>query len=134
MIRDDKGQVMGSMVDMCHSRVDSYLAECRDIRRALVFAHESGLRVSSVESDSINAVRAIDSFDEFAVESHVIHDIRKLLSLVSDGSCCFVPRERNKTTHSLAKLVLSISLVRYRLKESPECISHVITSDLLDNT
>ena len=104
------------------------------IRRALVFAHESGLWVSSVESDSINAVRAIDSCDEFAIESHVIQDIRKLLSLVSDGCCCFVPRERNKAAYSLAKFALPIPSVRYWLEESPECISHVITSDLLDNT
>ena len=107
VIRNDKGVVLGAMAMKLSGKYDPYIAECMAIRQGLWFANEAGLLIDIVESDSLNAVNAIKRRDEFSLESQIIDDFVFMLSISIGGTCCYVSRNGNKATHTLACFVLS---------------------------
>lgn len=74
----------------------------------------------------MNVVQAIIKNDVFIAESLILNNVRCLLSEIGCGMCCYVQKIGNMTAHMFAKYALLINCPRYCLKESSECISHII--------
>ena len=70
----------------------------------ILFAIDSGLQVSYVESDAIDAVCAIEDEDSLAADDFIFSDIRHLIGEAGGGTCCYCPRLENMAAHALAKL------------------------------
>ena len=126
LVRDHEGEVLGAFSKRIRSVSDVLLAECLAIRTGLVFAMESGLRVSTVESDALNAVQAIIGSDILSSIGTVVEDINFLLKSAGGATCCHVSRLGNKAAHSLAKYALLCEQDCYWMEEVPPgCIAFV---------
>lgn len=117
VIRDSQGFVMGAMSKSVSGIFSPFLAECMAIREGLQFAWESGLKVSSVESDAAQAVHSVNNPAVLAPVDPVIEDILALVTVAGGGSCCAISRVVNGTSHTLAHHALALDTWRFWLKD-----------------
>lgn len=104
------------------------------IRTDLLFTMDSGLQVSYVESDTIDAVCAIEDEDSLAADNFIFSDIRHLIGEAGGGTCCYCPRQGNMGAHTLAKLALSLDENRFWLEEYPSCIQPFVSAEFEKTT
>lgn len=103
LIRNSSGQVMGAFSRRISGCFSPFAAECLALREGLLFAKNRGLRVSLLESESCNAVRAINGAFLFAAECPIINDVKLLMEEAGCGTCSHIPRKCNMAAHTLAK-------------------------------
>ncbi|GMN53271.1 hypothetical protein TIFTF001_022415 [Ficus carica] len=108
VIRDSHGFVMGAMSKSVSGIFSPFLAECMATREGLQFAWESGLKVSSVESDAAQAVHSVNNPAVLAPIGPVIEDILALLTVAGGGSSCAISHVANGTASTLACHALTL--------------------------
>lgn len=79
LIRDHPGYVLGAFSKRLVGHFFPFISECLAIREDLPFVKDSGFRVSIVESDSVNVVRAIKDLCGCAAEFLILNDIKILM-------------------------------------------------------
>ena len=109
------------------------MAECLAIRDGLRFVRTVDFDVQIVESDCALAVSAIFQEVPPLVIDTIIADIKCLLDELSDGSCCYVPREGNMVAHTLARESITLPANSCWLHESPSCIDRFVVLDISTN-
>ncbi|GMJ05893.1 hypothetical protein like AT4G29090 [Hibiscus trionum] len=129
IIRDEKGDVLGSGIKNQARYVSVFLAEACAARDGLEFAANLGLSSLIVESDSrtlIHKLRATGD-DSSAIRT-LIADIKNLVRGLPATRFVFTPRAGNKAAHSLAALGKS-GTEGYWVEEAPTQAMHAIVED-----
>lgn len=62
------------------------VGKCVAVREGLLFVRDFGLRIASAESDSINAVRAVNDLLPFAAKVSILNDIKVLMHNVNGSA------------------------------------------------
>ena len=63
-----------------------------------------------------------------------MNGIRDLLPVACDDPCCYISRNGNYATYTLAKFILLLPFVWYLLEVGSEYISHILADDLATNS
>lgn len=66
--------------------------------------------MSLIETDCSSVAKNVNDHDLPAAEDSLLNDIGVLMQEVSDGSCCYVPRDCNAAAHTLAQYVFSLNV------------------------
>lgn len=72
-----RGFILSAFSKWLIGRFSPFIFECLAIRDGLLFVKDSSLRISIVESDSVNAV--IEDFYDCSAEFFILNDIKILL-------------------------------------------------------
>ncbi|PON72575.1 Ribonuclease H-like domain containing protein [Trema orientale] len=107
-----------------------YTAELFALREALSWCRDQSLSVKFVESDCLNAIKAINSQTGLSNDDILIGDIQYLFADCGVGSCCYVARESNKVAHTLAKLSLRDDFASFSSVVIQRCITQIVPDDL----
>lgn len=137
LIRDHYGKVIGAGIDRIMGNVGVECAEALAIRGGLKFALELSIDRLVIESDS---KRVIDALHDTVTSrssylSDIVEDCLALVTNLREVSFNYVPRYCNVPAHILASMVqqVDVSVPRYWLDQTPDCISHAVVSDFLSN-
>ncbi|GMN28451.1 hypothetical protein TIFTF001_002055 [Ficus carica] len=92
--------------------VDATIHESLDVVRIRVnkgafLIRMCGFPEWTIETDATNVIRAVKDPVPFALESHIIADIRDVVFQVGSGNVCYASREGNGVAHFLAGLARS---------------------------
>ena len=104
IIRNEKGEVMGTMTAKGPGVTDSMEVEALACRRALEFAVDIGITELVIEGDCAQVISTITS-NQFSLSQlgHVFEDIQVLISSLRWAEVHWVNRSANLVAHSLAR-------------------------------
>ena len=130
VIRDCKGDVVAALCKPLQARFSAELTEVFALEHGILLAQELHLARVIVESDSLNAVRAINEGATGGSLGHILQGILQVS--VSFESCLFkhINRSFNTVAHELAQHARRSSLHRLWKGVAPHCISSFLQSDL----
>lgn len=74
LIRDSTGFVLGAFSKKIHGSFTPFVVEFLAPHEGLLFAQDSGIRVSFVESDSLNAASAVNDNCPLATEFPILNN------------------------------------------------------------
>ena len=83
-----------------------------------------------METDSSNAIQAINSLDDLSYQGLIASDISKFLQYGGGSSCHFISCEVNNVAHALAKSNISFAYAMYWIEELPDCVAHIVVVDI----
>ncbi|CAI9763370.1 unnamed protein product [Fraxinus pennsylvanica] len=126
VIRNHRGEVMGSMGKVINGNYSPLTAEMLAIREGLEFAVESGLGVNIAETDSLLSVQTINLHFPFSPVLNIAEDCRILLARMGNCLVRHAPRRTNQVAHGLA-LLAKLSRTDFMCCEDvPESIVNLI--------
>ncbi|XP_023888977.1 uncharacterized protein LOC112001046 [Quercus suber] len=104
VVRNDLGQVMGSLAEKIDMPTTVEVLEAMVARRAMLFMEELGLRHTVFEGDSELVVKALVGHcpDRSSI-GHIIKDYKSLRSLFQTCSFSHVRRQGNGVAHALGR-------------------------------
>ena len=131
LIRNEEGILRGALSRRLPNPYTPLVVECIMVREGLCLARLLGLLRVDVESDSLFVVQAI-AFDNFGEIESIIDDSKCLLLELGSGSCGYIPRLCNVTSHTLAQSsITATSDVSWSLP-CPPCIVQIVVADALN--
>ena len=130
IIRDNLGMALGAFAKRIQGVHSPLMAELYAIREGLRFAIESGLRASCIESDSANAITAINGLRSKAAEETIVQDIRMLLVNNGGGICQSISRQGNNVAHLLAQFSFVSPGDCFWLEETPSCVLDAVNAEM----
>ena len=129
--RDKEGAVMSFLSRRIFGKFSPHLGECLAVREGVFLANFLKLDNWVVESDAVNAVRAIQNPVAEAPEANIVEDIRDSLSVVRSGRVCHIPRDGNRVAHFLAKHAISKSVYCFGVDFVPRWLGPFVKADLV---
>ncbi|KAK3198222.1 hypothetical protein Dsin_021637 [Dipteronia sinensis] len=111
-------------IEACYSPI---VAEATAVLREIILAVKTGLVPFVVETDALGVVNLVKAGCSFSNDiGLVINDILAHLREAPGVSLNFVPRKANYVAHSLAKLALESSELRFWMEECPPCVERYV--------
>ena len=104
VVRNELGQVMGSLAEKIEMSSTVEVLEAMAARRAMLFMEELGLRHAIFEGDSELVVKALvgHCLDRSSI-GHIIKDCKSLRGLFQTCSFSHVRRQGNGVAHALVR-------------------------------
>lgn len=105
IIRDDKGEVVVTMISRLEGLRAPLMAEATALRQALVILKDLFIQHVEVEIDCLQLAQACHgSLEGWATEEEIIiAECKQLMSSIPVLSLTHVPRTANKVAHNLAR-------------------------------
>ncbi|CAI9756079.1 unnamed protein product [Fraxinus pennsylvanica] len=130
VIRNHRGEVMGSMGKVINGNYSPLTAEMLAIREGLEFAVESGLGVNIAETDSLLSVQTINLHFPFSPVLNIAEDCRILLARMGNCLVRHAPRRTNQVAHELALLAKFSRTDFMCCEDVPESIVNLVNYDV----
>ncbi|PON90597.1 Ribonuclease H-like domain containing protein [Trema orientale] len=105
-IRDSEGVVLTCWDLKLIGGFDVVIAELLTIREGIRLAIEFGCPLHTIESDSLQAVQAINHPNPCFDVASVVKDIKFFIDSAGYGSCHHIPRSRNIVAYDLASFAI----------------------------
>ncbi|GMN19741.1 hypothetical protein TIFTF001_039884 [Ficus carica] len=129
--RDEEDAVMSFLSRRIFGKFSPHLGECLAVREGVFLANFLKLDNWVVESDAMNAVRAIQNPVAEAPEANIVEDIRDYIAGVRNGRVCHISRDGNRVAHTLAKYALSKSVFCFGIDFVPRWLGPFVKADLV---
>ena len=131
MVRNELGQVMGSLAEKIDMPSTVEVLKAMAARRAMLFMKELGLRHAEFEGDSDLVVKALVGHrpDRSSV-GHIIKDCKSLRGLFQTCSFSHVRRQGNGVTHALAKRARKSFPLTVWMESVPPNITYLVYIDV----
>ncbi|XP_042951237.1 uncharacterized protein LOC122284558 [Carya illinoinensis] len=127
LIRDSKGQVLGSLRAKRSLIVSPFVAEAYSMMMAILFCKDVGFQTIIFEGDSLQVVeRMHKSKEDWSHGSLIIEDTKRILEDFVSWKFSHTKRDSNMAAHDLAKNALLSDQDLYMLEEIPSCIKYVV--------
>ncbi|PKA65842.1 hypothetical protein AXF42_Ash017367 [Apostasia shenzhenica] len=131
IIRDHYGVAIAAASKRLSGRFAPHLAECMAIKVGTKLVKECNLKNWSIKSDAVNVINTITNPAPFALEAHIIKDIKEGMLMTFCSSVNHCSRSANKVAHSLAQFAID-SKENFIWKEvMPMFLSSLICNDYL---
>ncbi|GMN53841.1 hypothetical protein TIFTF001_022971 [Ficus carica] len=128
--RDEEGVVMSFLSRRIFGKFSPHLGECLAVREGVFLANFLKLDNWVVESDAMNAVRAIQNPVAEAPEANIVEDIRDYIAGVRNGRVCHISRDGNRVAHKLAKHAISKSVFCFSIDFVPRWLGPFVKANL----
>ncbi|XP_030968482.1 uncharacterized protein LOC115988978 [Quercus lobata] len=131
VIRNELGQVMGSLAEKIEMPSTVEVLEALAARRAMIFMEELGLRQAIFEGDSELVVKAL--VGDVSVRSsigHIVKDCKSLMGLFQTCTFSHVRRQSNGVAHALAQRARNSSPLSVWMESVPPDISYLVYVDV----
>ncbi|BFG16782.1 hypothetical protein CerSpe_030560 [Prunus speciosa] len=132
VIRDDRGELIAAAAKPVCGMFTPNATELFAIRFGLQLAKDLGLQHIYLESDAQAAIRMAFQCDaDLGYEGVLVNEIQVLANSFHSYVGQFRPRTCNRAAHSLARFALSISDLIVWMEDGPECLSPILTNDVM---
>ena len=131
VVRNDLGQVMGSLAEKIQMPSTVEILEALAARRAMIFMEELGLREAIFEGDSELIVKAL--VGDVSIRSsigHIVKDYKSLMGLFQTCTFSHVRWQSNGVAHALARRARNSSPLSVWMKSVPLDISYLVYVDV----
>ncbi|XP_030941499.1 uncharacterized protein LOC115966398 [Quercus lobata] len=131
VVRNDLGQVVGSLAEKIEMPSTMEVLEAMAARRAMLFMEELGLRHAVFEGDSVLVVKALVGHcpDRSSI-GHIIKDCKSLRGLFQTCFFSHVKRQGNKVAHALARRVRKFFPLSIWMESVPSDITYLVYVDV----
>ena len=131
MVRNELGQVMGSLAEKIEMPATVEILEAMVARRAMLFMEELGLRYAVFEGDSELVVNAlVGHCPDRASIGHIIKDCKSLRGLFQTYSFSHVRRQGNGVAHALARRARMSFPLTVWMESVPPDITYLVYVDV----
>ncbi|XP_023910597.2 uncharacterized protein LOC112022257 [Quercus suber] len=131
VVRNELGQVMGSLAEKIDMPSTVEVLKALAARRAMLFMEELGLRHAVFEGDSELVVKALVGHcpDQSSI-GHIIKDCKSLRSLFQTCSFSHVRRQGNGVTHALTRRARQYFPLTVWMESVPLDITYLVYVDI----
>ncbi|XP_030937723.1 uncharacterized protein LOC115962976 [Quercus lobata] len=129
VIRDSSGQVIAALVQQLSQAYQAVKVVAMAASKALEFGNEIGIDKEIVERDSDTVVKALGNLDKGLSSYGLLINDEGLFSVPSYSH---TRRDGNRHAHSLARLVITMSVCTVWMKDVPPYTLYFIQADLVD--
>ncbi|GMI76104.1 hypothetical protein like AT4G29090 [Hibiscus trionum] len=130
VVRNDTGAVQGATYRVVTSSPSPFFTEALAVLHGLLFAQDLGFRKIILESDSKTVISKVLSTEEDLSEIRsVTWSIKSLAAGFESCMFQFVPREGNRTAHTLAQAARTAGEDRFWVEDAPEEVLAVAETD-----
>nr|POE67276.1 hypothetical protein CFP56_63276 [Quercus suber] len=131
VVRNELGQVMGSLAEKIEMPSTVEVLEAMVARRAMVFMEELGLRHAIFEGDSKLVVKAlVGDCPNWSSIRHIVKDCKFLMGLFQTCFFSHVRWQSNGVAHALARRVRKSSHLSVWMESVPPDISYLVYVDV----
>ena len=131
VVRNELGQVMGSLAEKIEMPATVEILEAMVARRAMLFMEELGLRYAVFEGDSELVVNAlVGHCPDRASIGHIIKDCKSLRGLFQTYSFSHVRRQGNGVAHALARRARMSFPLTVWMESVPPDITYLVYVDV----
>ncbi|KAK9985036.1 hypothetical protein SO802_034561 [Lithocarpus litseifolius] len=131
VVRNELGQVMGSLAEKIEMSAFVEVLEALAAKRAMIFMEELGLRQAIFEGDSEIVVKAL--VGDCPVRSsigHIVKNCKSLMGLFQTYTFSHVRRQINSVAHALARRAKNSSPLFVWMESVPSDISYIVYVDI----
>ena len=131
VVRNDRGQVMGSLAEKIEMPPTVEVLEAMAARRVMLFMEELGLRHAVFEGDLELVVKAlVGHCPNRSSIGHIIKDCKSLRGLFQTCSFSHVRRQGNGVAHALARRARKSFPLTVWMESVPPNITHLVYVDV----
>ncbi|XP_050248495.1 uncharacterized protein LOC126695706 [Quercus robur] len=131
VVRNDRGQVMGSLAEKIEMPPTVEVLEAMAARRAMIFMEELGLRNAIFEGDSEIVVKALVGLCPYQSSiGHIIKDCKALRGVFQTCSFSHVRRQGNGVAHALARRARMSFPLSVWMESVPADITYLVYVDV----
>ncbi|MFQ6653610.1 hypothetical protein Gotur_024923, partial [Gossypium turneri] len=134
IIRNEKGEVMGSGISLHSNVLDAGLAEALACYQGLIFAKEMGFTKLEVEGDARVVIEKINQEEIGRADlDSIIADIKALERFFHQTSVKHVRREANRVAHLFAREGYSRSENTFWMEDIPAVAKELVAAEETSN-
>ena len=132
VIRNEKGEVMGSLAEKIKKPDSVEVLEALAARRAILFATELGLQRVIIEGDSEIVFQAVSEVCSVcSCIGHIIKDCKSISGLFQTHSFSHTRRQGNAVAHALAKRARKSFPFLVWMESVPPDIAYLVHIDVI---
>ncbi|CAL8160745.1 unnamed protein product [Prunus armeniaca] len=133
VVRNDKGEVMEAMALPLANATSSKHAEIMALLFGMKFARDAGFSYILIDSDSQRVVNDVkkDEEESWALDGHLIDDIKRSMQQFEDVIISFSPRGGNQVAHFLARNALNCNTMVTWIEQVPLWLESIVNDDMV---